>query len=722
MAEPKNIVIDEADRSAKPAHGKRRPNSRAAKTQGKDRPNDAQSTDGTHAPTPASGLAPRLISSAEALRIALRYTVERPLLPIVVAVFAIVGFAQWQSTTATIDDFEISPALSKDGLTPSVISHALDAKLKSIQAIAATSMPLTALSLEKPPPLTIPGTEVSLGYVIEQAKRLFARNQLRVSGAIVTLNNGTQTVVRVNISGDQNQSYTDTYDENSSSKCGSQQLNSSSREPDNHHILDNEISCAAEFILKQAQPYILAAYYEEIGAFDAAKDLARSILFHPPRANHYWALNLLGSIARQDAKKNYIKQEMRVSLRKEAANHFDEAETIFTEVKKSQSGLKFPLTFVNRGLLYWDQNNLAKAEEQFTAAKTEDPLYGPAYSNLGALLTQRALNATGNAEKNRLWTDAMKAYQDGLHNTRDHYQIASLMTGWARALSGHDEQDEALKKIDLAIAADPGFADAYRAKGEILQRLSNGASEIALEAFTAAANLKPWDLAYGRAHATALQEAGRIDESVKELRSLTERFPRDIDTRLQLGRSLGDKADSFREAMDQYFTAYSDLMHEQPGDNSKDTIERNVSELARRYVTAPTTEPQAQRELIIQKANAYLGAGFAPFADRLYRIAVDTEASPDRDKVNADALSNKIVDAFKTAVKAASPDDRVKIIDLALAYRSDDKTLMKLKLMNLVSLKRIPEATEFAKQNCGGDHPEFNSEVRKWLGDVKCPD
>jgi hypothetical protein len=54
----------------------------------------------------------------------LKFLFSKPSLLITAVVVVVVSLAEWKSTTAIIDDFEISSALSKEGVTPSMVSHA----------------------------------------------------------------------------------------------------------------------------------------------------------------------------------------------------------------------------------------------------------------------------------------------------------------------------------------------------------------------------------------------------------------------------------------------------------------------------------------------------------------------------------------------------------------------------------------------------------------------
>jgi eukaryotic-like serine/threonine-protein kinase len=121
---------------------------------------------------------------------------------------------------------------------------------------------------------------------------------------------------------------------------------------------------------------------------------------------------------------------------------------------------------------------------------------------------------------------------------------AQLSTASVEALSAYGEglalqragnDIEATKRLEAAVAADPGFAVARSALAESYDALghSDKAKKAADEAIAAARDVSPWEAA--RIRATRARLAGNLDEAEKALQTIVEAAPNDTASLLDLG-------------------------------------------------------------------------------------------------------------------------------------------------------------------------------------------
>lgn len=659
----------------------------------------------------------------------LGFLASKPAISLSFAAVALLFFVEWRSTSAVIDDFEISPNLSKDGLTPSMVSHVLDAKLKGIWAVAGTAMPMHALSLDKTPAYTIPGTGVSLTFLVAQIKRFFAQSQVRIGGTIVTLDGQLQTVVRIDMSGETRGAYIRAIDKRAVESCGSNKFKT-----DQTHVLqllDAQISCAAEFVLKFTQPYVLAVYYKEIGDIEAAKDLANFALFNDPKSDDHWALNLLGSISRNESLASGLDKRRLDALRQEADGYHVRSNAVFGVLKKEKPDLKFALAHVNRGILLQDQRMFVEAKKEFDAAILEDPSYAPAYTNLASLLLWQSKNAGNAGEKESLVKQAMDNFQRARLSTNDAYQVAAVMTSWARPFFDAGQYDDAQSKLTQAIAADASFAPAHFLRGQILQRQGAGNLRAALQTFATAARLTPWNSAYAVQYAKSLSDNQKLEDSIVEFERASRLVPDDAVVRLELAKTssltIASKRERYQSTLDHYFQAHDMRAKAVPASQSgMESIEDQMLQLVKVYAAASivpsgaTTAVQAIEDSILQIGDRFLAKGHLAAADKFYREALQRKSFTVAEQPGSDVLSATIAQRYMEALKKTSlSKSRMELVDLAETYRPDDESLLIQKFLVLVDSDRFPDATRFASRKCG--KKTFDDVVKKWLQPWRCP-
>jgi tetratricopeptide (TPR) repeat protein len=630
------------------------------------------------------------------------------------------------ATAAVIDDFEISSTLSKEGVTPSMVSHALDSKLRDIQAVATTAMALKSLSVDKPPQFVIPGTGVSLNFLIEQIRRLLPTSQWRVGGAILTLKDQMQTVIRIEVS-DEHRIYDNTYDKAAAAGCASNKFVAIDSDKNGWPELSAQLSCASEFILRHAQPYILAVYYKETGNIKAAKELLLSMLYHAPHTDDHWALDLLGSIASEEAQ-NTKDPQRRETLTREAENYFQKSDAAYEVLKKKRLMPPFVLTYVNRGILYASQKNYVQAEQNYQQAIREDPSYGIAYSNLAAMKARQAAAATDDTARSRLWNEAFENYQRGSERTPNQQQKAIVLTSWARSLLDAKKYSEARDKVDSAIAADSTYADAHFLKGEILEKADKENPQEILDAFAAAEKLKQWSEAYAIRYAKALRQNDKPEESIAEFEKILKQNPANASVTFEYAKTLAatvkDKPARYASSLGNFYKAYDWTARNNPRSGFLATIEDQVWKLVNLDLKVVSENPDAGADIAKRKQTVLLDAGDQflrggyVLANRFYAEAVRIAPK----EKPAEDLIKRVIARLETAARNSTEARRASFIDLAWRYSPMSENLLIEKFMSLIANDDTDDARSFASLWCGGKR-DFEATAQRQLGATwSCPD
>jgi tetratricopeptide (TPR) repeat protein len=649
--------------------------------------------------------------------------VSKPMVVVTCGVVAVVVLVEWRTSPAIIEDFEISPALVKDGVTARTVAYTLDAKLKLIQNVAGSSMPMQAFSIDRAPQYTIPGTGITLSFLIDQAKQFFSGHQMRVGGAITTVDNKLQTVVRVRATGEENISEVRYIDKKTMDGCWVNRF----APPSTQMLaeLDLQIACAAEQVLRITHPYILAVYYKEIGETAAARELLQFILFHPPQTDNHWAYNLLGSMARDEARKSGLDERTRSALRQQALNYLDEADRTFASASKDRKDLKFPQTHVNRAILLADDpDKFSEARKQYEKAIDHDASYGIAYSNLAGLLARRANRTADEKEKERLWQEAVSYYERGVKRAHNRYQIATIYTNWADSLSDRAQFAEAQEKISSATASDQTYADAHYTKGRILRRSRSGSQQDVLDAFSKAAELRPWNNTYAFEHAKSLRDAQLFARSIEEFQKITKRDPANVTYRFEyaktLTRTVDDRHEQFLVAVKAFHEAYDMRANNNPqAAPRQDDIGNELRLFVGTYLRTIAKQTPAARQpsdVLMFVGDLLLNGRHLVLADQFYRDAVTGSLTAGEKEALVSRIVKKLMDAADAAATAGARSD---IIELARRYRPDDEAVLIQRFMTLIEDDKFEEALSFAQSVCGRGK-NFDQIVRRWSPAWKC--
>jgi predicted O-linked N-acetylglucosamine transferase (SPINDLY family) len=256
------------------------------------------------------------------------------------------------------------------------------------------------------------------------------------------------------------------------------------------------------------------------GQLEAAAKIYEQI--HAQQANHFDALQLLGSIAIKT--KNYARAaellkkaisikpdfadahfnfgialkelkntdaalhhyEKAIELKPDHANAYLNRGIILREMGRLDDALASYDQFIslkpdsapgfnNRGIVLKQQKKIDEALASYNHAICLDPNYADAYNNRAILL--RGLNRTDEAMANFEIAASLKPDSAEFFNNR------------GVALSQQNRLDEAIEKYDKAISLKPDYAEAFQNRGDALTRLNQFAA--AQESFQKAISLNP---------------------------------------------------------------------------------------------------------------------------------------------------------------------------------------------------------------------------------------
>lgn len=285
----------------------------------------------------------------------------------IVAIGVIIGFIkEYQKDDLVIEPLLVYEDLKKQGFDGTVVCSNIMDKIAEIKEFANTSKETQAFTKQntvKPIQVRLPvvGSGFSLNTVYEQAKSIFGKTPKTVSGSIMQY--GKKVTINLHILG---KTFRETVDNDSTA-------------------VEKLIEFAATSIIKQTEPYLLAAYYVQKGQFDNAIEAARYCLVHEPKSDDKWAYLIIGRA--EFMRKNelsaveYTKKALHLDkkfvnayvnwgymLQSSKKPNYDEA------IKKYKTALeinpKYPIAYANWGLILEQQKKYKEALEKYKAAYT----------------------------------------------------------------------------------------------------------------------------------------------------------------------------------------------------------------------------------------------------------------------------------------------------------------------------------------------------------------
>ena len=393
----------------------------------------------------------------------------------------------------------------------------------------------------------------------------------------------------------------------------------------------------ARHIVKEVEPYILAAYHFRTNDFARARDLLYLILTkHPGTESEAWAVNLLGILDHRvrkfdDAINNFRKA---TELNPEFAGaYYNWGNALFKKnkhkdaIKRHQQAVALDPDLVATYHVSWgnalfSRGDHGEAIKKYKVAVAFDPDLVAGYHNWGnALLSQSNPGA------------AIKMYEKAIQVDPE---FAPAYHDWGNALFIGGDYEGAIKKYKMAIQFDPELARAHYNWGNAL--FNKREYNTAIEMYEKAIQFDP-DLA--RAHydwGNALFNKHQYDAAIKQYKKATDLNPGFAEAYHHSGNAFFSKADydsairmykTATELNDRFAEAYNDWGYALA---AKGDYEKAIMMYERAIELNPKfAEAYRQRGLALERRSDYDGAVKA------YEKAV--ELDPER----FDDLRNRIV-------------------------------------------------------------------------------
>jgi tetratricopeptide (TPR) repeat protein len=274
------------------------------------------------------------------------------------------------------------------------------------------------------PDVEIPGTKLGLKTIVDIARSVFGIYPKHVSGDIVVpvslplkAESPSKATVTVYVTRGRNRSSA---------------ISVVSAADD----VESLVRLAAETVLGQVNPYVLAAYREDRREYEKAVELIERMIQSPTedRRHKEAAFNLWGNALKDQTK-------------------YDEA------IAKYQTAIeldpKDPLPYYNWGAVLYSQKKYSEAIAKYQRVTELDPKLAAAYYNWGTALY--SLNRGDEAVAK--WRTTIEL------DPRD----ALPYNAWGNVLSDHKKYDEAITKYQKAIELNPKFAAPYTNWGVALR-------------------------------------------------------------------------------------------------------------------------------------------------------------------------------------------------------------------------------------------------------------
>ncbi|HXC94561.1 MAG TPA: tetratricopeptide repeat protein [Edaphobacter sp.] len=422
-----------------------------------------------------------------------------------------------------IDPITVPKRFEEAGLTPQVMANRLGDRLQEIERSTQTSMKkdvMGALGEETTiPEVEIPGTKLGLKTVVDIARSVFGRHTKHIGGDVVfPVKSAATGIESSSIKNPVNLTVYFVQE-----RVGSQSLNETVDGDD----IAGLVQKLAELALRQVNPYVLAAYYEDRKQISLAESTAEAMTrdasqdtLHKTAAFDLWCI-ALGDEGKYD-------------------------EAIAKCIKAIELDPRDKYAYGNWGLALDAEGKHQEAIAKWTKAIELDPRDSFAYGPLGdAFLSQGR-----HEEAAAMYAKVIKL--DPKDSTAyDHWGIALRYEGkyeeanakfakaieinpenkfaydnWGLALDADGKHQEAITKYAKAIEIDSQYVIAYIDWGTTL-RLT-GKPEDAIAKYAKAIEIDPKNKsAYGD-WGFALDDEGKYEEAITKYAKVIELDPKDV--------------------------------------------------------------------------------------------------------------------------------------------------------------------------------------------------
>jgi tetratricopeptide (TPR) repeat protein len=409
-------------------------------------------------------------------------TFGRLLLAVVALPLLFYFYREMTRDVLIIDPFTVPKRFEESGLTAEVMANRIGDALREIEVATRTGMKkdnLTSLKEEGSlPDVEIPGTKLGLKTVVDIARSVFGIYPKHVSGDIVVpvdvpTNAGSplvqqQATVTVYVTQGRNRSA-----------------------PVSMVVAADEVGTlvqrTAETVLRQVNPYVLAAYHEEHGEHKEAAETVERMSQDPSQdpPHQEAALYLWGLVLYHQKK-------------------YDEA--IAKYRKAIELYPKSAVPYNNWGNALSDQGKYDEAITKYQKVTELDPKSAVPYNNWGNVLSDQGK-----------YDEAIAKYEKAIELDP---KFALPYNGWGNVLRDQKSYDEAIAKYEKAIELDPKYANAYNNWGVVLG--VQGKHDEAGAKFQKAIELDPkYALAYNN-WGLALEAQGKHDEATAKFNKAAE--------------------------------------------------------------------------------------------------------------------------------------------------------------------------------------------------------
>jgi tetratricopeptide (TPR) repeat protein len=317
----------------------------------------------------------------------------------IVAIGVIIGFIkEYQKDDLVIEPLLVYDDLKKQGFDGTVVCSNIMDKIGEIKEFANTSKETQAFAKQnsaKPIQVRLPvvGSGFSLNAVYEQAKSVLGKPPKIVSGSI--MQHGKKISINLHILG---KTFRKTVENDT-------------------NAVEKLIEYAAISIIRQTEPYLLAAYYIQKGQLDNAIEASRYCLVHEPKSDDKWAYLIIGRA--EFMKKNEL-----------SAVEYTKKAILLDK--------KFVNAYVNLGFILQSSSKNRNTDEAIKKYKTAielNPKYATAYANWGSALMEK--------EK---YTEALEKYKKAYLLEKDNKFILHRIGFLYSKMQKHDDAIEWYKK------------------------------------------------------------------------------------------------------------------------------------------------------------------------------------------------------------------------------------------------------------------------------------
>jgi tetratricopeptide (TPR) repeat protein len=294
--------------------------------------------------------------------------------------------------------------------------------------------------------------------------------------------------------------------------------------------LDGLAQCAAEIVLREVNPYVLAVYKSQQDHSDSSLQILEGIIQDPAQDSSALiaALIFKGNVLSQqkdyeNAESNYaqaieIDGERRrwynnpkfapsflalppphaADVYNSWGNMFEDKGDYPKAIEYYQKAVKFDpanaMAYTNLGNVAEAKHEYAKAIEEFEQAIRVDPRFAAAYVSWGNVIDERNVNSDPEQYKAAIeryqaaiksdpkvpesyknWGDVLTKqakFDDAIAKYRKATELnpkyPGAYLGWGKALYKQHEYPQASEKYQKAIELDPKYADAYLNWGDVL--------------------------------------------------------------------------------------------------------------------------------------------------------------------------------------------------------------------------------------------------------------